>query len=214
MKKLLAMCLVLSMATLANAAVLDVVTYDVGLSGGRDGTPGNELEPSDIIGVGVVVAHNAYPGYPGGTYDGYVVSSVDLDLHILGPGSITVTTLKSGAPDVGTALDTLVVNPLPITDGPGIDRIQGISLGGIGAGAVIIDNILFHCDGPGPVLLDLTLLGLSEYAPYNDGGGGPWPGWEPMTELDLGDLVVYQIPEPITMVLLGLGSVGLLRRRR
>ena len=52
MKKLLATCLVLSMATLANAAVLEVVTYDVGQSGGRMGSSElDRLEASDTIGV-------------------------------------------------------------------------------------------------------------------------------------------------------------------
>lgn len=211
MKKLLAMCLVLSMATLANAAVLETVTYDVGQSGGRDGrTLETALIPSDVIGVAILVGTNPYPGYP--AYDGYLVSGVDIDLHAVGPGSLSVGIDKLGNPMVSTDLDSIVVD-LPVAGD--LPRMQGISLGGIGAGSSIADLITFHCDGIGVVILDLTLLGLTEYSPYQTPLGLPYPGdWMAATENDLGDLVIYQIPEPITMVLLGLGSLGMLRRRR
>jgi hypothetical protein len=211
MKKVLAMCLVLSMATLANAAVLEVVTYDIGQSGGRTGSSYDPLTYSDVIGVAVVVGLNPYPGYPGGTYDGYLVSSVDIDLHAVGPASLSVDTLKTGDPKVYTDLDSLVVDD-PV--GGNMPRMQGISLSGLGAGGYIVDWIFLHCDGRGLVTLDLTLLGKSEYAPFNDGAGGPYPAWQDMVEGDLGDLDIHQIPEPVTVVLLGLGSLALLRRRR
>ena len=231
MKKLLAMCLVLSMASAANAILIDtvapvlqVVTNDIGQSGGRTGTYENPLQPSDVIGVAIIIGHNPYyttysPYGPLPTYDGYLVSSVDLDLHAVGPGSLSVNTLKTGAPNVSTDLDSLDLT-LPVNGD--IPRMQGISLAGIGPSEftegwsdVIAEGILFHCDGPGQVLLDLTLFGLTEYSPYKDLNGGPFPdGWLPATEEDLGDLIIYQIPEPITMALLGLGGLGLLRRRR
>jgi hypothetical protein len=212
MKKLLAMCLVLSMATLANAAVLEVVTYDVGLSGPRTGTSYNPLLPSDIIGVAVVVGYNPYPGYP--AYSGYLVSSVDIDLHAVGPGSLSYNTDKLGNPVVATDLDSLIVDDAVGGDLP---RLQGISLAGINGrdGAVIADLLFFHCDDIGNVILDITLLGLTEYSPYATPTGQPYPGgWLAAMESDFGDLVIHQIPEPMTMILLGLGSVGLLRRRR
>ena len=207
----------LAATPMAYGEVLELVTYDVGQSSGRTGGPDDPLLPSDVIGVAIEVGHNPYiwDGNWHPAYDGYCVSSVDIDLHVIGAGSLTVNTKKlGGAPDILTDLDTLVIAPVPpIINGPSIDQMQGISLGGIGAGSIIISKVFFHCEGLGDVLLDLTLLGLSEYSQLNL-DGTPYPGWEPMSELDLGDLVIYQIPEPITMVLLGIGSLGLLRKRR
>ena len=65
------------------------------------------------------------------------------------------------------------------------------------AGGVLADEILFHCEKEG----DTTII-LQELTAY----------WE------LGEIydtvVIHQIPEPMTMALLGLGGLGLLRRRR
>jgi hypothetical protein len=60
---------------------------------------------------------------------------------------------------------------------------------------ILIDGIQFHCEGPGDV--HLTLLTTQDYA-----------------ELVLNDVqLIHQIPEPGTVLLLGLG-VMLLKRRR
>jgi hypothetical protein len=221
MKKLLAMCLVLGMASIANAAVVELVKSDIGLSEGRTGGHDDPLLPSDVIGIEIVVTMNPvylYPGYP--SYQGYIISNVDLDLHAVGPGSLGVVTLKAGGPNVGTDLDSIVLEDPPIDVNGDIPRIQGLSLGAISVWEeldLVMDNILFHCDGPGPVLLDLTLFGPSKYADYQYANGDVYPdlsGWKDLVEEDLGDLVIYQIPEPITMTLLGIGGLALLRRRR
>jgi hypothetical protein len=204
------------MATLANATVLDVVTYDVGQSAGRTGTSYDPLYPSDVIGVKIVLNHNPYPGFP--SYDGYALSSADIDLHVSGPGTMSVVTNAKGNPVLGLAGGaTWTVDPV----GPdGLPRAQMIALAPLtppkpGPGSLdLIWDMLVHCDGAGFVTLDLTLFGQTDYQLY-EYNGAPYPdSWLQATEADLGDLVIHQIPEPITMVLLGLGSVGLLRRRR
>lgn len=209
MKKLLAMLLVMVLGAAANGAVLEVVAYDVGQSEGRTGTADNWLLVSDVLGVKIVVGHNPYAGYP--SYDGYLVSSVDLDLHVVGPGSLSVETSKTGDPLVQTDLDSLIVD-MPVNGD--VPRMQGISLAGVGPGSIIVDGLLYHHEAAGPALLDLTLLGLTEYSPYQTAIGNPYPGgWLAATEDDLGDRTIYEVPEPLTMVLLGIGGVGLWRRR-
>jgi PEP-CTERM motif-containing protein len=62
---------------------------------------------------------------------------------------------------------------------------------------IVADDILFHCEDEG----DTTII-LQEVTAY----------WELGEILDT--VVIHQIPEPMTMALLGLGGLGLLRRRR
>lgn len=59
----------------------------------------------------------------------------------------------------------------------------------------LVDDIMFHCEGYGDVLIRLV-------------------GWDDNGEMyNYDTMVIHQIPEPATMLLLGLGSL-LLRRRK
>ena len=206
----------LLVGSLVEGAVLEVVTYDVGYSEGRTGTPGLPLEGGDIVGVAIVVGHNPYPGFP--SYDGYLVSSVDIDLHVVGPGSLNFDgdKCKCGGAIFFTDLDSMTLEQPPVVNGD-IPRMQGISLAGLGAGGCVIDRAYYRVDEAYAevAVLDLTLYGLSEYSPYKTASGGPYPGgWVAMTEDDLGDLVVNLVPEPLTMGLLGFAGMAIWRRRR
>ena len=61
---------------------------------------------------------------------------------------------------------------------------------------LLVDGIVFHCEDIGEVIVEL----------WSAGQLGP--------EVLLDTQVIHQIPEPMTMSLLGLGVLGLLRRRR
>ena len=226
MRKLLVLCWVLCIGSVANASVLEVVTYDIYLSEGRLGlSPADRLQPGDRVGIRIEVGYDPYPdrGYP--SYDGYLVSSVDIDLHVAGPGGLYIPPwpelppfpIPEGGFDVlDTDLDSLVYDWTGAAYTPGyFERIEGISLAGLSYGEIIIDNAWFECGTQSATtVLNLTLYGLSEYSPYQTIMGGPYPGgWLAMTEEDLGDLVIYQIPEPMTVALLGVAGIGLLRRR-
>lgn len=218
--------LVLGMASLANATIIDVVKVGVG-SMGHAGTSDDPLEPSETIGIKIVLNSNPYPGYP--SYDGYLLSMMDVDLHLSGPGSLDVGTRdKSGNPvwkyNAGFSAFGVVdpygaINPPYDELANGLDQVAGVCSVPIKGTptADLVWDLIIHCDGGSPVTVDLTLHGLSQYAPYSAiDGTSPFPnppGWVDLVEGDLGDLVIHQIPEPMTIALLGLGGLFLRRRR-
>ena len=147
--------MVLTIAPRTKGTVLDIVTYDVGLSGGRLGGAWDALIAGNSVGVSVVIDWNPYPGY---TYDGYLVKNADLDLHCNGPGSLSIEFANSG-------FETLILEDPPIDENGNIPRLQA-SGKLVGAGGQVIKGLLYYSsDGPGATLLDLTLYGLSEYSP-------------------------------------------------
>jgi hypothetical protein len=207
MKKLLVLLLVLGMASMANAYIIEVVTNGLG-DLGHSGTINDRLEPSETIPIKIVLNYNPHYYYPGYvSYDGYMLSMMDLDLHVSGNGSFDAITKLDGT------IKKRHVNfdpwgNSPVTD-TGVDQMGGIAGTAIGPGPQdLVWDMFIHCDGPGPIVVDLTLNGLSEYSPYN------YPrDWVALSEGDLGDLVIYNVPEPMTIALLGLGGLFLRRRK-
>jgi hypothetical protein len=228
MKKLLAMFLVLGMASLANATILDLVPMGVvdesGQPTDRDGSEQNPLLASDVVVLGLRLNENPTPS-PGG-YPGWGLSSFDLDIHVTGNASLSPD-VKTTFYGVNTYIDwqapsAITMGALLQSDAQHVDQVTGVVTAPQdvpGESIILGGGILLHCDGAGTVTVDLTLHGLTEYSKYISPTGDPLPpeslggGWFAATEDDLGDLVIYQIPEPITMALLGVGGL-LLRRRR
>jgi hypothetical protein len=218
MKKVLALMLVLGMTSVASAGIVDVVILGEG-SLGHAGTSTDPLEPSETIEIGIILNANPYAGYP--SYDGYLLSSMDFDLHLSGPGTLAPgTTNKAGDPvwQYHANLSPFIVND----DGDvsnGLDQITSVALTPVDGSVdgMLMWDLIVHCDGFGPLTIDLTLNGLSEVADYKYAGTlDPYPdppGWYALQESDLGDLVIHQIPEPMTIALLGLGGLFLRRRR-
>ena len=239
MKKLLIFMLVLAMASLANATVIDVIVKGVGDSG-HAGTSGDRLVVGETIEIQIVLNYNQYAGYA--SYDGYITDAMGVDLHVSGSGTLSVPGIEIKAGRIGDDLkyhtsfgawsqsgtnDGTVEGYTPLIVSNQIAKMSGGVLTGFIAGdengnppsspTSLVWNLFITCTGESNVALDLTLQdSASRYAAYTNGAGtAPYaPGWVSLLESDLGDLTIYQVPEPATIVLLGLGGLFLSRRRR
>lgn len=210
MKKLLALVLVLGLASVASAGIVDVVTDNVG-----------DVTQGQVVNVKLVLNENiAFPTYP--SYDGYLLSSFDFRLAVTGPA-----TLAAGISGKGTAiLADANVSPFSFTDVPGdqtIEQMTGVATNPVNAedGAVdLVWNILLTVDAdaaPGALItVDLILNGTSQYSVDSlPGSNAPYSGWQNATDEDLGDASMnVVVPEPMTMSLLAIGGMALIRRRR
>jgi hypothetical protein len=204
MKKLLVLLLVFGITSIANAALIDVVIVSWGPGPDSGTTPINPtdhitLNPSEWIDVDLVFT-------PDGSEH---LSQASLELTLVGNASMYLDDLTFPP----GAWDTPPFSPGITEVVPGKQYIIQYGEGMAGAGTVdiIIDHILIHCDGePDEVILSITadvLLGGigSMTSDYKMIGMG----------LEFGPgITITQIPEPMTIALLGLGGLFLLRRRK
>lgn len=76
------------------------------------------------------------------------------------------------------------------------------------AGPVLIDHLLLHCDLGDPANDVFVSVGLGSAF----GGSALLPDYS--TPDEFSGIVIHNVPEPMTVALLGLGGLALLRRRR
>ena len=230
MKKMLSLLLVAVMSSMASAAVISLSTYDVGSSDGRLGTSAvDQLQAGDVVGLQMVLEHNAYAGFS--SYDGNFTSQFALKLASSGNGSLSVPEVLQGknfvfdvkmnaAFDLGVKKIAAVAGDDPVTNGGlNIDFLEAALLsGGLGAapgGSVLVWNILFTADGTADTEMALNAGTGGLYSPYkNFAGDNYFPASSPITNGDVSGTTIHQVPEPMTMTLLGLGGIAALRRRR
>ena|GEM_PF-3288653 len=206
MRKLLMCIMVLGMtAAVANAGLIDLRIASIGPD--RESTEPLDpkvseitIEPSTWLDIDIVYNDE---GSEMPLFSMGVLVTVD------GPGTIDCLDLTEPA-------DTWLLTGLRETTEviPGkqwfIGRAAldlGLWPGSTPDDTVAIDHIMFHCEAVGEVVVR-----MESYE-------GPTGGWETI-DVDgavVGispPLIIHQTPEPMTMALLGLGGLGLLRRRR
>ena len=251
MKKLLIFMLVFGMASLANATVIDLVidkqmNYEAGGIGGvqQYGDDSSHAGTSaDPIGAGETLhlvmslqwIQDSFPGggYP--SYDGYLLSAMDLTLTVSGGGSLMVNANKknvdvwgmhtnwsiTGTPTI--ASDVLDTSPFA-SNFNNIGVTNGLLAGG--SDQDLLFNFYVTADGSGDEItltwgLAATPPAAGQYADYTGDGSVEDPTWQDIGTGSLGgqlygtgNMQIYTVPEPMTVLLLGLGGLFLRRRRR
>jgi hypothetical protein len=194
MKKLLVLMLVASLTALANGMMLDISV------GGFPTVPKGTLESPTDSGVILTEVPSQYIMLDIGS-NGYIPGGAD-DLYwglVVRDNYEGTITLDSGrclmppAPDLSSML-TAADNDEFF---PGSGGTYGCVMSGAGvtaAAGIYFDEIIFHCDSPHDVVIEL------------------WSTLDYGTFILEDAVIIHQIPEPATIALLSLG--GLLLRKR
>jgi hypothetical protein len=196
MKKILVLLVVLGFVSAASAGVIDISITSLN---GNQIAPVKEITiaPSDTIDMQLV--------WTGPT--NLFLFSLTAILNQTGPGTLDMAgRLRNSAMDAS-------LGKIGTVAGTGqqwiVEAASNTGPAGLGTEPVtIVSNLLLHCDGPGVV----TIV-LSDYAP----GGGSMEvnaNFDPFTPTYGNGIVIHQIPEPMTLMLLGLGSLFLVRRKK
>ena len=209
MKKLLVLVLVLGISSIVNAGSVDlrIVSYgdQTRETGPIDATTEIEVVPSDWVDIDVLYFATATEN----------LTSMSFDIILTGMATLDLTEpTEPPVWDAGLSTITEVVAGKQYTIDYTFNMMTGWGVEGDPAGAIALDHILVHCDGY-PDTVTITLVENSQTtammtAEYDMGSGymGPITGG-----LGAG-VTIFQVPEPMTLALLGLGGLFLVRRKK
>lgn len=204
MKKLMVLCMVLGLVGVVNAGVIDITITSLN---GVPITPTKEITilPTDVIDFQIMF--NA----PTTEYL-FAVQSV---INVVGPASLDWSAYEPRTwnedeemweigPDVTTGYD-----PELCANGSNWVVIGAAARGkkGTGADVWIIQDLQLHCDAPGDVLVYLSNYLTGSKVIDSGYVEVPW-------QYGAGIVIHQLIPEPMTLTLLGLGSLFLARRKK
>jgi len=189
MKKMLIAFLMLALVSGASAAMIKPVISSLN---GIPITPVSEITimQSDTINFDIVLD-------PTGLPTGRKLMAMDALLSVVanGPG-----TLNLDSPTWAYTEANLIT---PIVVGKQYEVVS-MAFSGMAAG-IVVDHLLMHCDGFGTVVISLG-PSYGQGGSFLDDGMTEYPGsW--------GSVTIHQIPEPITIALLGLGGLFIRRRK-
>ena len=187
MKKLLILLMVFGMTSIAGAAL------QISVNGNLEPIDSQiNLTPSQHAILDIWTDTTISSGV--GELSGWALVVDPIYGSISGGIAVNTTALEPGAPIYQDAQGAGM---------PGIGTQQGVwgmialsTVPTIPAGEVMYDEIDFHCETFGDAVINLY-------------GTDDWG-----TSYLIDSVIIHQIPEPMTMALLGLGGLGLLRRRR
>jgi len=184
MKKLLILMLVLGLASVANATLL--FTID-----GEEQPPEIWLEPSDAISLDLHIAA------------GDNMLSYDIAYNLSNAQAELITTGGYGYAEISfpATFDLMgyVVSAAPESVRISATQFMGLPLEGP---QILMEDLVLHCLEATDVELAVVVMGTTDLN-----------GIEYEVGEVLHTLVIHQVPEPMTVLLLGLGGV-LLRRRK
>lgn len=193
MKKLLLLFMILGLVNVASAGIIDIVITSLN---GQPIAPTKSItiDETDIIDLAITFEA------PATEYLFAIGATVNVD----GLASLDLTqTVAHG--DFDPTLHAIGPDEAPVW------IVEGASwLGPQGAvePVAVIENVLIHCDGIGDDVLVylsddplMNTIVIDENFNFMDWSYGP-------------GVVVHQIPEPMTLTLLGLGGLFLVRRKK
>ena len=233
---MLTLLMVAAFSTVASATVIEVETYDIGLSGGKLGAAGDAIMIGESVGVRIRMLFNAYAGFP--SYDGYATDAFGVGINnISGSGAGTLsanvaTTDKNGNPatyditfdsgfDAATKYSASAATN-PIDSSGNVTVLSGTSSNIVSAngqvnGVILVEGLILTGDAAGTFTLDMIAQAGRYFDSQNNiGTAGYGASTAFSSDVDsIGDMVVHvAIPEPLTVSLLGLGGLAAARRRR
>ncbi len=190
MKKLIVFLAILAMVNVASAGVIDIVVSSLN---GQTITPTKEITimPSDTVDMQITFTA------PDTEY-AFGLGSI---INVTGPATLDISQTVRHA-DYDSTLELKGTNPPWIVEG-------GTWLGpqGTGQPVSLVTNLLLHCDGKG--LVTVGLMDDPVFGSYVSDAQ-----WNPVDWSYGTGVVIHQVPEPMTLTLLGLGSLFLARRKK